>query len=280
MEILRQCAGTDRRHLRRGRRRRADRRHRRLRQARCGRRSRIIGVQPVDSDAMTRSLEAGRRVDAAARRAVRRRRRGQAGRQGDVPPRARRRRRDRPRRHRRDLRGDQGRLRGHALDPRAGRRARDRRGEGLCRAARRSKDQTLVAIACGANMNFDRLRFVAERAEVGEQREAVLAVTIPERPGSFRRSAGCSASATSPSSTTAIADPVEAHVFVGVEVARPRRDGRARSRDLAAPRHRDARPVRQRDGEAARPPPGRRPRAAGAATSCSTASSFPSGRAR
>ncbi len=53
-------------------------------------------------------------------------------------------------------------------------------------ARHRVKGHTFVAIACGANMNFDRLRFVAERAELGEQREAVLAVTIPERPGSFR----------------------------------------------------------------------------------------------
>ena len=45
----------------------------------------------------------------------------------------------------------------------------------------------LVAIACGANMNFDRLRFVAERAEVGEAHEAVFAVTIPEERGSFKR---------------------------------------------------------------------------------------------
>ena len=52
---------------------------------------------------------------------------------------------------------------------------------------RRLRDRTLVAVACGANMNFDRLRFVAERAELGERREAILAVTIPERPGSFRR---------------------------------------------------------------------------------------------
>ena len=49
------------------------------------------------------------------------------------------------------------------------------------------KGKTLVAIACGANMNFDRLRFVAERAEVGEMREAVFAVTMPEQRGSFRR---------------------------------------------------------------------------------------------
>ncbi len=49
------------------------------------------------------------------------------------------------------------------------------------------KDQTMIAINCGANMNFDRLRHVAERAELGEQREALLAVEIPERPGSFRK---------------------------------------------------------------------------------------------
>ena len=49
------------------------------------------------------------------------------------------------------------------------------------------KGETLVAIASGANMNFDRLRFVAERADIGEQREAILAVTIPETPGSFRK---------------------------------------------------------------------------------------------
>ncbi|WP_313645715.1 threonine ammonia-lyase, biosynthetic [Pseudomonas sp.] len=48
------------------------------------------------------------------------------------------------------------------------------------------RGQTLVAIDSGANVNFDRLRHVAERAELGEQREAIIAVTIPERPGSFR----------------------------------------------------------------------------------------------
>ncbi|MZR46458.1 pyridoxal-phosphate dependent enzyme, partial [Escherichia coli] len=49
------------------------------------------------------------------------------------------------------------------------------------------KNESLVAVASGANMNFDRLRFVAERAEVGEAREAVFAVTIPEERGSFKR---------------------------------------------------------------------------------------------
>ena len=49
-----------------------------------------------------------------------------------------------------------------------------------------ARNQSLVAVLSGANINFDRLRFVAERAEVGEAREALLAVTIPERPGAFR----------------------------------------------------------------------------------------------
>ena len=53
--------------------------------------------------------------------------------------------------------------------------------------ARARSGETYVAITCGANMNFDRLRFVAERAEVGEEREALFAVTIPEERGSFRR---------------------------------------------------------------------------------------------
>ena len=54
-------------------------------------------------------------------------------------------------------------------------------------AEKKTKGETYAAILCGANMNFDRLRFVAERAEVGEEREALFAVTIPEERGSFRR---------------------------------------------------------------------------------------------
>ncbi|TAN10441.1 MAG: threonine ammonia-lyase, biosynthetic [Burkholderiaceae bacterium] len=54
-------------------------------------------------------------------------------------------------------------------------------------AEHKTKGETYVAILSGANMNFERLRFVAERAEVGEEREALLAVTIPEERGSFRR---------------------------------------------------------------------------------------------
>ena len=54
-------------------------------------------------------------------------------------------------------------------------------------ATHKTKGETYAAILCGANMNFDRLRFVAERAEVGEEREALFAVTIPEERGSFKR---------------------------------------------------------------------------------------------
>ena len=54
-------------------------------------------------------------------------------------------------------------------------------------AKHKTKGKTYAAILCGANMNFDRLRFVAERAEVGEEREALFAVTLPEERGSFKR---------------------------------------------------------------------------------------------
>jgi threonine dehydratase len=80
------------------------------------------------------------------------------------------------------------------------------------------KDKTLVAIASGANMNFERLRFVAERAEVGEQREAVLAVTIPERPGAFRRFITLLGKRNVTEFNYRYADPDEAHIFVGVAI--------------------------------------------------------------
>jgi threonine dehydratase len=81
-----------------------------------------------------------------------------------------------------------------------------------------AKNQSLVAIACGANINFDRLRFVAERAEVGEQREAILAVTIPERPGSFRRFCAAIGPRNITEFNYRMADADVAHVFVGLEV--------------------------------------------------------------
>ncbi len=79
--------------------------------------------------------------------------------------------------------------------------------------------QTLVAIACGANMNFDRLRFVAERAELGEQREAIFAVTIPEAPGSLRKFCECMGRHNLTEFNYRIADDKEAHIFVGVQIA-------------------------------------------------------------
>ncbi len=90
-------------------------------------------------------------------------------------------------------------------------------------ARKKSRGATFVAVACGANMNFDRLRFVAEEAELGENREAVLAVTIPEKPGSFK--AFCEQ--LGPRSVTEFnyryGSAKEAHVFVGVQV-RDRRE--------------------------------------------------------
>ena len=80
------------------------------------------------------------------------------------------------------------------------------------------RGKKLVAIASGANTNFDRLRFVAERAEVGEHREAILAVTIPERPGSFKKFCAALGGRGITEFNYRIADPAEAHVFVGIEV--------------------------------------------------------------
>ena len=78
--------------------------------------------------------------------------------------------------------------------------------------------RTLVAVASGANMNFERLRFVAERAELGERREAILAVTIPERAGSFRRFCSLLGPRNVTEFNYRYADPQQAHVFVGVQV--------------------------------------------------------------
>ena len=98
-------------------------------------------------------------------------------------------------------------------------------------AQHKKRGETYAAILCGANMNFDRLRFVAERAEVGEEREALFAVTIPEERGSFRRFCELigelpggprksGAGGGSPRNVTEfnyrINDAAEAHVFVGL----------------------------------------------------------------
>jgi len=169
--------------------------------------TRVIGVQPADADAMRRSLEAGRRVrlekvglfaDGVAVR--------QVGRETF--------------RLCRDLVDEVILVDTDAicaaikdvfedtrsiLEP-AG--ALSVAGLKVWAERRRAKGRTLVAIACGANMNFDRLRHVAERAELGERREAILAVTIPERPGSFRE-------------FCAVVGPRNITVFVGVEGENP-----------------------------------------------------------
>jgi threonine dehydratase len=81
-----------------------------------------------------------------------------------------------------------------------------------------ARGKTLVAVASGANTNFERLRFVAEEAELGEHREAVLAVTIPERPGSFKKFCATLGDANITEFNYRIADSKDAHIFVGVEV--------------------------------------------------------------
>jgi threonine dehydratase len=76
--------------------------------------------------------------------------------------------------------------------------------------------QTLVAINSGANMNFDRLRYIAERAGIGEHREALLAVQIPERPGSFRTFCETIGNRYITEFNYRYSDPASARIFVGV----------------------------------------------------------------
>jgi threonine dehydratase len=85
------------------------------------------------------------------------------------------------------------------------------------------EDERLVAILSGANMNFDRLRFVAERAELGEAREAVLGVTIPERPGAFREFCATIGPRVVTEFNYRLSARDRAHIFVGLRTA-SRRD--------------------------------------------------------
>ena len=94
-------------------------------------------------------------------------------------------------------------------------------------ARHKLKGKTLVAITCGANMNFDRLRFVSERAEVGEMREAVFAVTMPEQRGSFRRFCELVGDRSVTEFNYRMADDGDrAHVFVGLQVSSPAEPGK------------------------------------------------------
>jgi len=85
-------------------------------------------------------------------------------------------------------------------------------------AQHKLKGKTMVAITCGANMNFDRLRFVAERAEFGEQREALFAVTIPEERGSFKRFCELIGPRAVTEFNYRMSDAQVAHVFVGLAI--------------------------------------------------------------
>jgi threonine dehydratase len=82
-------------------------------------------------------------------------------------------------------------------------------------------DTSLVAVLSGANVNFDRLRHIAERAEVGEQREAILAVTIPEQRGSFRKFCATLGKRSVSEFNYRYADPSKAHVYVGLQIGAP-----------------------------------------------------------
>ena len=101
-------------------------------------------------------------------------------------------------------------------------------------ATHQTQGETYAAILCGANMNFDRLRFVAERAEVGEEREALFAVTIPEERGSFKRFCELIGSLPGgPRNVTEfnyrISDASQAHVFMGLTT-----QGKGESGQIAA----------------------------------------------
>ena len=189
----------------------------------------VVGVQPVDSDAITRSLSAGRRValphvglfaDGVAVKQVGRETFRLARQYVDEMVTV-------------DTDATCAALKDVFEDTRsilepAG--ALSVAGVKQWCARHRTKDRTYVAIACGANMNFDRLRFVAERAELGEQREAIFAVTIPERPGSFREFCTLLGNRNVTEFNYRYADPSTAHLFVGVEVA----DRRATAELLAS----------------------------------------------
>ena len=147
-------------------------------------------------------------------------------------------------------------------------------------AREQCRDRRFVAINCGANMNFDRLRHVAERADIGGQREALVAVEIPEQQGQLP-------------ALLRNARPAQRHrVQLSLRrrrrartLRRPRACGRSQGEGSAAQlaargRLPGRRHERQRDGEAARALHGRRPRRAASSTSGCSASSSRSVRAR
>ncbi len=142
------------------------------------------------------------------------------------------------------------------------------------------RDQRLVAINSGANMNFDRLRHIAERADLGAGRETLLAVEIPEQRGSFLRFCELLGQRSVTEFNYRYQGSERAHIFVGIGAAASARGARGRDRAAARGRLHGAGHDAQRDGQAARALHGRRRRRRHQPTSCCTASSSPSGRAR
>jgi threonine dehydratase len=208
---------------------------------------RIIGVEPVDSDAMTRSLKAGRRIklaqvglfaDGVAVRQVGRETFRLARKYVDEM-----------------VLVDTDAICAAIKDVFEDTRAVLEPAGALAIAGAKAyversgiRNKTLVAVACGANMNFDRLRFVAERAELGEQREALFAVTIAEQPGSYRKFVALLGRRNVTEFNYRIADAKEAHVFVGISV-----QDRAETKKLLASLTRHGlKPVNLSDDETAK----------------------------
>jgi threonine dehydratase len=92
--------------------------------------------------------------------------------------------------------------------------------------------QTLIAIDSGANTNFDRLRYIAERTEIGEKREAILAVTIPEKPGSYKTFCKDLGKRSISEFNYRYADNQDARIFVGIQVAAGDEDRHALVQEL------------------------------------------------
>lgn len=91
-------------------------------------------------------------------------------------------------------------------------------------AREKTRGKTYVTLDCGANVNFDRLRHISERADIGEQKEALLAVTIPERIGSFRKFCQVVGKRSVTEFNYRYSDQKDAHIFVGVEMRNGEQD--------------------------------------------------------
>ena len=115
-------------------------------------------------------------------------------------------------------------------------------------AKKRVKNKNFVVLASGANVNFDRLRHVAERAEIGERREAILAVTIPEKPGSFRKFCAVIGNHGITEFNYRFSDPGQAHIFVGVQIS----DTREEKQLIAKLRKAGYKPLDMTDNEMAK----------------------------